>query len=358
MPADPDEVLAALWAEGNPTAIPDEDAPIPEDIRQSITDSINSRTKTYRYVLPNQLLAKLTDPEIDCRVVQGGASMPGSFDARSFCSRHIVPFDRAHHDVLGGSADPYVNNPLRIPVINDHYAAAQRDQVGFRKLQLVLNHAEAHPPRIENLLRLVLQAIADRLSQTKVVYPTPNRVSLQVADQMITHFLETRTGGRRLQAVASALFDTMGQRFHFYERVYAGHINRADAASGDVADLDCVDMDGETVLNVEVKDRRLRVHEVQNTLRAARERGIAEILYLIRGGVEPTDAEAYQRIKKQQFVAGHNIYEIEFEALLHPCLILFGEAGRRQLLEAVGHRLDEFGELSDRQAWRDILDQV
>jgi hypothetical protein len=79
---------------------------VPQSIRDAIIRSINSKTKTYRYVLPTQLLAKATDSALDCRTIQANAQMIGAFDARSVCQDVIVPFDRATESVLGGSAEP------------------------------------------------------------------------------------------------------------------------------------------------------------------------------------------------------------------------------------------------------------
>ena len=90
---------------------------IPIAIQEAIQNSINSTTKSYRYVLPTQLLAKLIDNTLDCRCIQESSNLSGSFDARSFCKKVTVPFDRENHSVLGGSGDPYVNNPLRISAI-------------------------------------------------------------------------------------------------------------------------------------------------------------------------------------------------------------------------------------------------
>ncbi len=102
----------------------------------------------------------------------------------------------------------------------------------------------------------------------------------------------------------------------------------------------------------------MSVREVKDTLQVVRDRGIAEIIYLIRGGVSPNEKPDYEELKARQFTAGHNIYEIEFESLLHACLILFGEKGRLAFLEGIGARIDQHGELVDRQDWQTELQQV
>lgn len=105
-------------------------------------------------------------------------------------------------------------------------------------------------------------------------------------------------------------------------------------------------------MSVEVKDRDLGVREVNDALKIARDVGVAEIVYVIRGGIPEAQRQSYDELKARQFTAGHNVYDIQFDSLLHACLILFGEAGRLELLETIGKRIDELGELADRQQWQ------
>ncbi|MBM3315311.1 restriction endonuclease, SacI family, partial [candidate division WOR-3 bacterium] len=81
----------------------------------AIRASVHSRTKSYVYVLPTQLLAKLVQPRADARCLQAKRGGRGAFDARTLCHSVVVRFDQGHENVLGGSAEPYVNNPLRVP---------------------------------------------------------------------------------------------------------------------------------------------------------------------------------------------------------------------------------------------------
>jgi hypothetical protein len=94
---------------------------------------------------------------------------------------------------------------------------------------------------------------------------------------------------------------------------------------------------------------------VEGKLPLARERKVEELLYLIRGGVKEEDQASLSRLCEHQFRAGHNIYHCEFADFLHVMLILFGESGRREFLDQVGESIDEFGELIDREAWREQL---
>jgi hypothetical protein len=137
--------LDARWREEiAPAAVALAIGIIPADIAAAIVRSINSKTKTYRYVIPTQILAKVVEPALDCRSIQEGASLAGAFDGRTICHSVIVPFDRANHNVLGGSTEPYVNNPLRIASVTAAFRGAQKNKEGFDDLCLVLDFAQAN----------------------------------------------------------------------------------------------------------------------------------------------------------------------------------------------------------------------
>lgn len=349
--------LEELWAGVDAEAASSvAESRLPSDVIDAMRRSINSATKTYRYVLPTQLLAKLIDPAVDCRVLQAESGLPGAFDARSLCHDVIVPFDRANHNVLGGSTEPYVNNPVRIPAIVKQHRRAQKNKAGFDDLQTVLDYTQTHPRLIAKLVVSVLQLIKERLGQVVITYPTPNRISAKKLIQLLQDFLEERTGGNRLQPVASALFECLGQRWGIYAVVNSASVNAADASTGSAADLECVDDHGQVVLAVEVKDRQLTLRHVQDKLPAMRAKGISELLFLVQGGVEDADVAAVDALTDQEFTSGQNVYVADFWEFLRAAVVLLGEQGRRELLEVIGKRLDaERVDFVHRQAWRNQL---
>jgi hypothetical protein len=355
-----DAVKALLEVEWLATATGNVPPPagIPNEIHEAIKRSINSSSKSYRYVLPTQLLAKAVRPALDCRSIQANSGLVEAFDARSLCHEIIVPFDRQNHDVLGGSPEPYTNNPLRIPAIIASERSAQRNGRGFDDLRAVLDYVQEHGEVVTDVLRIVFLAIRDRLAVTRVIYPVPNRVSLAAAVGVVTAFGHARTGGNRLQAIAVALFRTIGGRFQIFDEVRSENINAADASTGSAADIEC--LRGETVvLAVEVKDRLLILRHVQDKLPAIREKGISELLFTVQGGVDVNDADAVRGIVAGQFATGQNIYVSEFSTFLETCLILLSEEGRRVLLKAIGEELDlRRADLHHRQAWRDLLASI
>lgn len=328
---------------------------IPAAIQEAIRNSIISTTKSYRYVLPTQLLAKLIDNTLDCHCVQESSNLSGSFDARSFCKQIIVPFDRDNHNVLGGSGDPYVNNPLRISAIVPEHRSAQRNISGFDDLRKVLDFAEDHSDLLTELYNHVLVAIRTRIDRVHIVYPIPNRISMEQMKSLLHTFLSERTGGVRLQAVSVALFQTIGKLFGLYHEVVSRSVNVSDASTRSAADLECVSETREVILAVEVKDRQLTLIDMQDKLNSIRERGIRELLYLVRGGVVEQDTDEVADLSRREFGAGQNLYVCEFVGFLESSLILFQEEGRRNMLQCIGQELDIHADLSHREAWRELL---
>lgn len=347
-------VLREFWSDSE--TAPLDFSVIPDGIASAIDRCINSAMLTYRYVLPTQLLAKLTEPSLDCRVVQKGARRVGSFDARSLCHAVIVEFDRENQNVLGGSAEPYANNPIRIQVISKKYRAAQKDKTGFSDLIKVLDFVEGTPGTIREVFFLMLRSIRKRLEAVSIVYPVPNRVSLDQTERLLTIFLATRSGGTRLQSIAVALFREVGVRFQLFSLVRSGNVNSADSQTGIAADLECVDANDRVVMAVEVKDRTLTLHQLQDKLPTIRDKGIGELLFLVQGGVQSENADAVAKTIEREFVTGQNLYVCEFASFLQSCLILFGETGRRQFLQFVGEELDNLrADLAHRQDWSNLL---
>lgn len=338
---------------------PDSASNLPPAIIEAVTASINADTKSYRYVLPTQLLVKVTDPSLDCRSVQADCGLDRPFDARSVCQKVIVAFDRENQNVLGGAPEPYVNNPLRIPAILKKHRKAQRNQAEFNRLLQVLEFAQDNPALLPELFDVVLIAIRRRMEQVAIVYPVPNRVSLEQTRNILHEFLREKTGGLRLQAIAVALFRTIGSLLRLFDRVESNRINAADAATGSAADLECLDSAGRIVFAVEVKDQQLELRHVQDKLPKIREKGIRELIFLIQGRVAAKEEPAVDDLIRKQFASGQNIYLCPFDAFLEACLVLFGEAGRRVLLQNVGEELDRIkADFQHRKVWQELLSSI
>lgn len=332
-----------------------------EQLCEGVRRVIASSTKSYRYVLPTQLIAKLADPDLDCRCLQASRGGPGAFDARTVAHKVVVPFDQANDNVLGGSPEPYVNNPLRVPELSDKYRAAQKNQGDWDRLCAVLSAVEgkADVEFTRRVLRQVLTEVYRRLTEVRVIYPAPKRISLDQSLSLIEGFLTDLSGGDRLLALTSALFAVIGRRFRLYSDVTRASITSADAATGMLADLECVSKKGEVVLAVEVKDRQLTINQLRGKIRNIREKQVSEIFFVAQQGIAVEDKEEVQSLIAREFVSGHNLYVTELASLARVALALLGEEGRRDFLREVGTQLDTYNsDIRHRRAWADLLSTV
>lgn len=349
-----EEVAVATDAGEVQDTVPD---PWPEKIREILTCS----TKSYHYVLPTQLLAKAVVPGVDCRSLQArarDAGVAGAFDARSLCSKVIVPFERDHLDnVLGGSPEPYVNNPLRVPMITLEYASQQRDESTWNLLCEVLEFVEDQSDEVltQKMFRQVLIEIFRLLSDQRIIYPVPARISFAACIGLSQQFLEARSGGLRYQAVATALLRVMGETFGLWKTVTTGHVNAADAASGRAGDIECRDRSQNLVAVAEVKDRKLVLQDVSDKISALRRRQVREMFFLTRG-VDEADAAEIGHYQEQQFPLGYNLYCFDLLEFARPILAIVREDGRVKFLAEVGRVLEEMGAgFHHRRAWAELL---
>ena len=328
-----------------------------DDIRAAV----NSQTKSYRYVLPTQLCAKVASPELDCRCLQAARGGTGAFDARTVAHEVVVPFDQANHDVLGGSPEPYVNNPLRVPEVTKKYRKQQKNKKDWDSLCRVLAEVqERDDPQVASLaLRQTLTEIYRRLAGAHVVYPAPKRISLEETLRIMREFLEQSSGGDRLLALASALFSVVGSRFNLFREVRRSNITAADASTGLVADLECLNQAGEVVVVVEVKDRVLTITQLRTKMADIREKQVSEIFFVAHQGVADADKEEIGQQVVHEFVSGHNVYITDLFALGRTALSLLGEHGRRDFVQEVGRQLDAYrSDITHRRSWAQLLASV
>lgn len=327
-----------------------------ETLTDAIRRSVNSKTKTYRYVLPTQLVAKLADPSLDCTCVQAKRGGSGAFDARSIAQDAVVPFDQANDRVLGGAPEPYANNPLRIPEISADYRDAQKDKSGWDDLCLVLNAIQkrADPQFTQAAFDQTLAEILVRLGTVRIVYPAPIRISLDSTMSLIEQFTGERSGGDRFEVITSALFHAAGLKFGLFRDVRRSSITTADASSGMVTDIECIDEAGEIVLVVEAKDRDLTSGQVKGKVTRIREHKVTEAFF-IASRIGASEGDAIARIVRKEFVSGQNLYTMELLPFARVLLSILGEAGRGQFIDSVGQQLDRYSDVVHRKAWAALL---
>jgi hypothetical protein len=244
--------------------------------------------------------------------------------------------------------------------VTKQYRGNQKNQADWDKLVAVLDAVEAENSShyCRRVFDQILLEIHLLLADVRVVYPIPNRVSLEHTRAMIAAFLADKSGGDRTEVIAVALFRAVSSVFGLFDEVRRQKVNAADAASGMGADIECW-QSSRLVLLVEVKDRALTLTQLDAKLDVARVKRISEILFLAERGVERDDMQPAQERIRSEFVSGQNIYVSNLLDFSSGVLILLGEKGRVEFLENVGRELDAANSaIAHRRAWAQLLKSV
>ncbi|PSR03115.1 MAG: hypothetical protein BRD50_06480 [Bacteroidetes bacterium SW_11_45_7] len=320
---------------------------------ESISSCLTSRTKSYHYVLPTQVLAKINNHSLDARSLQASYG----FDARTIAHNVIVPFDQYNYNVLGGSSEPYVNNPLRHPAVTGEYREQQKNKTDWDLLVFVLDKIERKNSIAftKKVFDQILFEIYRLLKEVKVLYATPNRISLDKALTIIKEFTSQKSGGDRVEAITTVLFQTLGERFHLFDNVLREKVNASDSSTGMAGDIECWSK-GEIALLIEVKDKELTLTQLENTLNVARSNKISEVLFMLQKGILKEEFQTIHKKIEGEFNSGQNIYISNLEEFVKNLLILLGESGRTEFIAKVGQELDQSNSpISTKKHWAQLL---
>lgn len=267
---------------------------------------------------------------------KGDPSDVTGWDARSLAGKVVAPFNQRQENILGTSADPYVGNPMRIPrMARDDQS--KKDVPGWNILVEVLERVESRgdPDFTEAVFRQTLLEMLRRQQSLRFVYSLPPRISLDDTLDLAQRFLQEKSGGDRGLALCGALFDAIGSHFGLFARVERARINASDEATGQAADLECVDAEGKVLLAVEVKERTLTLTDVEGTLRKCRQRKIKDIFFAAPGVQEDDQSALDERIERA-FMSGQNLYVFDFFDFARSVLALGGEPIRSTFLQKSG----------------------
>lgn len=197
----------------------------------------------------------------------------------------------------------------------------------------------------------------DSVSPSK--FPAPLRISVPGALALMHEFLAKQKGKARQVAAWGALLDCMAIHFGLFTKVRRSRLdNRSHHRDPNAADLECVNGDGAIVLAVEVKDRALKLADVEGTITKTRHREIREVFFTAPK-VEPAEAAQIDSRIETAFAGGQNLYVADFFDLARAVLALGGEKIRKDFLRRVGEHLDAYNtQPSHRQAWKRLLESI
>ena len=311
-----------------------------------------------RFAVLTQLLGKLADPSRDVLCLQRGdaegADATGRWDARSLCTRVVVPWNQESQNVLGGSTDPYVNNPLRRPRL-DEQTAALKKPAEWDALVAFLKAAASDRATTEEAVLRCLRSIARRLHRQTVHYGVPPRVSLVQVVDLLENYLATPSNGLRPLVATASLLKVIGSGLGLFS-VSSQGINEPDNATDAPGDVVCSGGDGKPVIVAEVKDRSLTIVEFEGSLLKARKGGVTSLLFVVPR-LADKDAKAITDRIAAVWAQGTNVYTTTVPDLARTSFMLIGEQWRHEFLSELGSELNRrSAPYSHRRALSDLLD--
>ncbi len=321
---------------------------------------IDSKLVSIRFCLPTQLLGKVTDPILDSLCLQkGDGELSSMWDPRGFAAKVLVPWVMANQSVLGTSADPYVSLPLRKPRLeSDPGKVMGKDD--WILLYQILDDVQNRDDSTYTLekMRATLRSIRRKLAESTFEYAIPERINLNQTRELVAKFLAESSGGDRGLSVAAALFQTFGKFFSIYSEVRREVINASDQSTGLVADIECIDNDGNFRLAIEVKERSLTLTDVKSAVQKARKSSIQEFLFN-SPKINPSEDAAITEQFTKTWASGTNLYQLSIDELINVGLSLTGEAGRKDFIENVGNQLNQYNtQPKNRQRWKTLLEEI
>lgn len=347
-------VLTNAWAVLPPIGNP------PASDFASLIDAVFQGKETgYKKAIIIQATGKAADPSLDAQSMQRGEGAAGSWDAREFAKQSFVKWNLEANEPFSHSADPYVSNPYRVPRFDRSQRSQRKNKEEFDATLAVLeriNEANDAGIAFENLVE-VLHGLRRWIADKEVAYPLPNRASLQAVIAAVGEYLESRSGGTRLQATVAALVKSLAAAGFKITEVASAHVNSSDSSGQRAGDISYFAEDRSSA--IEVKDRPLSRDELQASIDKARVASVSDLLFIVRARTtlgSDLPSATLDQIIEGQFSSGLNLYVEQFGDFSRLCLTLIGEAGRRTFLEEVGRSLSDQGaDISHKWAWAAIV---
>lgn len=243
---------------------------------------INSKTKTYKYMLFTALLAKNVEQRINPLCLQANADCDGAYCPRDLCEKVVLPFERKKlQNALGGSPSPYTNNPATRPMIDRNTPTrGENAQKILNGLCDILPKISSSAEALECLIYMVYQLIQKNEKKTK---PLEFNISqsedslfrllnfINVASQRSIH-------GETLTLLTAGIYHLQYQN---KAKVVVHPVNQCGMSSRQISDLDIFDKQ-KCILCNELKDKKYTEFDVRFAADKVIDSGLNK-MYFIEG---------------------------------------------------------------------------
>ncbi len=333
-------------------------------IRQGIRQVIKAEkygTRTFRYILVTNVLAKAVNSDIHALALQDQSNLEGSFNSGGLATDVVTEWEKDNGERLGGSNEPRTNSVYyRQSELNKDYEVRNKDL--YQTLIRVLSELQEQSGKGDlepiNVLKQTLYEVS-QLEPTTVSYSNPPEVSYIELEQKVRGYLKKSGTGERLAAVAAGVLDAQyfqADKSDVYIKV--DHVNVADENSSAAGDIEVFESEEEDNLlqAAEVKDKSATKSDVQHSISTGREHELDEYLFFTGHGFksESERRRAMDVVKEAEI----ELVIISKEDLLSS-LKFQGRGGRRKFRESVGEFLNDMrAQESSKSDWKKAIESL
>ncbi|MCL2111989.1 MAG: restriction endonuclease, SacI family [Clostridiales bacterium] len=258
-----------------------------------LVDAVLENTnKTYKYILVTALLAKATNPKVNMLCLQAGSRLEGAYDARTLCHKVLVPFEMTVlGKVMGGSNEPFVNNPARFSELNkDNAVRAGSDKETLDRLCDGLPLIKTQKDAFEGLVYAIQILISKKNEQQLYFQFRLDSLQSDAADlyRFIDDFIAESFGGETLTLAIAGLYELFLRGEEDY-RVCVHPVNQSGTSKNEISDLD-IYRNGKLYIANELKDKLFSDSDIRHAADKVIEAGKAKMNFIIgRQGSCPQD---------------------------------------------------------------------
>ena len=235
----------------------------------AIKTILRSPHKTYKYMLITALVAKSTNSRVNTLSLQTSHKSRGAYDARTLCHKVVVPFERLHlGNVLGGSNEPFVNNPARHTHLDAKNATRTSECRLLRDSMIAVLTSIEGSDQARELLSTAMDELLSQIKQKPEL--VANSKIANPAVQNVTHdfckaFLAKSCGGESSVMLIGAFEKLLWRQISPDTLVEVHHVNQSGASSREVGDIDII-ASGKLTSSIEVKDKHFTEYDVDHAL--------------------------------------------------------------------------------------------
>lgn len=303
----------------------------------SLDEVFESNTQAYREVLVGCALVRMLDKTKDVHlpyVSQGD----DAFNGRTLDEQVVNPFLQGKS--IPSTKGPYLSVFRRQARFDRSDREGRRDKSGFDALVELVDFLDATEDNetLTEFLTHILYRFVQLREAANIPITRIQRISLEQFDELTDALMSSQSGGLYPMLLVICMFQTIIDRFDLSWRLEWQGVNVADAASGAGGDVTIFN-NGETVLAIEITQRRVDRARVASTFTSKiAPGGIEDYLFLV-GATEPTE-EAKEQARRY-FAQGHEVNFATIRQWILMLLATLGKPGRDRFLQLLLEHLDD-----------------